>query len=375
MTTRRELESAKARAAENILESCVGRHGMWAGNGRYAWQCWTRDFAFATMPYLLEEERYSDVRRHLETLSRRQRPNGQIPIVYLDGLRGQIRFLADKTKKSVRDRKMSFMLRRFLDGQLWNLTPGTRDSEILYLLAMYEYGKREPRFLERFQENLDDAIGHIESRLMVDGLHTGADWRDTMEKELANTPLLTNNCILYRVYVLSGQKHRAAELRKRILATHFPTWGDGDPRVIDYPGVDRCDPLGTSFAVLYDVAGPMHRATALIGISTVDSRTGVTIRCKHNPLNEKERLMIERTGGVVTWPFVVGFTVLALLNLGARAFAEEQFAKMTALDGFREYYDPSDATGYGEVDQLWSAVLYLRAYHAIRAARESSASE
>jgi len=359
--TRRERESAKARAAEDILESCIGHHGIMAGNGRYYGQNWTRDAALASMPLLMEEKRFSDVRKHLETLSRQQRVSGKIPILYLDGIRGTVRFLLAKTWKSVRDVEMSFMLGRFLEGQLWNLTPGTRDSEILYLLAMLEYGKRDPAFQLRYEGQLVLAFRHVHAYLMEDGLLTGADWRDTMEKELANQPLLTNNAILFRVYELAGLTDRAEALRSRILETHF-----ANGEVLDYPGNDRFDPLGASLAVLHGVVGKEYHGRIVEHMRQVDTPTGVTIRCRHNPMNDDEAAMIDRTNGVVTWPFVVGFTVLALLKMGERAFAEEQFAKMTAHDGFREYYDPANGTGYGEVNQLWSAALYLRAEHALR---------
>lgn len=365
------IELTKARAAEKILESCIGRHGIWAGNGRYAGQCWTRDMALASAPLLMEEERFSDVRRHLETLSRQQHVSGKIPILYLDGVRGTIRFLLDKTRKSIRENKMSFMLGRFREGELWNLTPGTRDSEILYLLAMLEYGTHDPAFLTRHGEQVVLAFRHVHAYLMEDGLLTGADWRDTMEKELRTQPLLTNNSILFRVYQLAGLTDRAEALRTRILDTHF-----ANGEVIDYPGNDRFDPLGASLAVLHGVVvGEKYRARIVEHMRQVDSPTGVTIRCRHNPMNDVEDAMIKRTNGVVSWPFVVGFTVLALLEMGERAFAEEQFAKMVAHDGFREYYDPSDAAGYGEINQLWSAALYLRAYHAINEMRESLAFE
>lgn len=179
-----------------------------------------------------------------------------------------------------------------------------------------------------------------------------------------------NNAIQFRVYELAGLTDRAEALRTRILETHF-----ANGEVLDFPGNDRFDPLGASLAVLHGVVGKEYHGRIVERMRRVDTPTGVTIRCRHNPMNDVEDAMIDRTNGVVSWPFVVGFAVLALLKMGERTFAEEQFAKMVAHNGFREYYDPADATGYGEIDQLWSAALYLRAYRAIHDARESSASE
>jgi hypothetical protein len=35
--------------ARAIIDSCRGKHGMWASSERYKHQCWTRDFCLATM--------------------------------------------------------------------------------------------------------------------------------------------------------------------------------------------------------------------------------------------------------------------------------------------------------------------------------------
>lgn len=361
-------ETTKAREAENILAACIGRHGVWAGDGRYRRQCWTRDFAFATSPLLLEMEAYGIVRNHLEELSDRVRGDGKVPILYLDGLRGHARFLFDKTRKSVRDGNLSFMLGRYLEGELGNLTPGTRDSEVLYLLAMGEYAERRGRdWIDvRYLDHVAHALHYVESHLMADGLVTGADWRDTMEKELADKPLLTNNALFYRALRLLGQDDAAETLRRRIHQTHF-----ANGAVLDYPGNDRPDPLGAAFAVLHDVVGPEHYPRVVDALRSVDSASGVTIKCRHKPLTDDEKKIINRTDGVVSWPFVVGFTTLALLKMGEVGFAERQFSKMTDYDGFREYYDPILLRGWGETNQLWSAALYLRAKRAIDEARSA----
>lgn len=354
-------ETTKAAAAEAILDRCVGRHGVWAGDRRYRSQCWTRDFAFATAPMLQEMGENRIVRGHLAELSRRVRPNGRVPIVYLDGLRGHARFLFDKTRRSLRDRKLSFMLRRYLQGKLWNLTPGTTDSEILYLVAMGEEGRVDPGFADDHDAEITATLDYVRQWLMVDGLALGADWRDTMHDVLADEPLLTNNCLLYRAFVLHGCRDAAEALKQRIRSTHFV-----DDRVLDYPGNERFDPLGAAFAVLNGVAEPADYPALVAQFRSVDTPVGVTIKCRHNPISPEEAAMIERTDGVVVWPFVVGFTVLALLAMGETAFAEEQFAKLVAQDGFREYYDPETGTGWGENNQLWSATLYWRAHQALR---------
>lgn len=348
----------KLAQARTILARCIGTHGVWADPSRYRYQCWTRDLVIAIMPQLIAMEKAEIVRTHLENLSKMQRPNGQIPILFLDRL---MPFLYDKVKRSLRDRKISFMLRRFLQGELWNLTPGTRDSEILYLIGMFEYANHtnDWTLFDQYVSQTLKPLDYIEGSLMHNGLVIGCDWRDTMHIELGERALLTNNALLYHAYRLIG-KNQAWWLRQRI---NEQFW-DGTA-YLDYPGSTRFDPLGGAFAVLYDVA-PKERWPSLVeSFRSVDTPCGVTIKCRHNPISDEEKEVVERTDGVVTWPFVVGFTILALVKMGEREFATEQFNKLLELDGFREWYDPATGRGYGAQEQLWSATLFLRAATAL----------
>jgi len=351
----------KTMEAYAILYRCIGTNGVWADPTRYQSQCWTRDLALASMPLLLDMGRKRVVRTHLKNLSKRQRPNGQIPILFLDEVWP---FLFDKARKSLRSGRISFMLGRFLKGRLWNLTPGTRDSEILYIIGMYEYAVRtkDRAGLKRHARRIQKALYYIEGNLMRDGLVIGCDWRDTMHKELGNKPLLTNNSLLYHAYRLMEETEKAEQLRNRI---NERLW-TGEA-YLDYPGSTRFDPLGGAFAVLYDVALEERYASLLASFRSVDTPRGIAIKCRHNPISKKEKEVIDRTDGVVVWPFVVGFTILALIKMGERAMAEEQFQKLLALDGFREWYDPATGKGYGAREQLWSAALFLRAESAFRA--------
>jgi hypothetical protein len=353
-------QGKKEGIASAILQKCIGTHGVWADPTRYRFQCWTRDFVIAIMPALFEIGRSDVARTHLENLSKRQKPNGQIPILFLDRA---MPFIVDKTIKSIRDRKLSFMLGRFLQGQLWNLTPGTRDSEILYLMGMHEYAHHtsDRSLLLKYAEQVALATEYVEKQLTDNWLVLGCDWRDTMHKELGDKALLTNNSLLYRAYRLMNSKARASILYDRI---NDSFWENGS--YLEYPGAKRFDPLGGAFAVLYDVVPSARYRSVIASFRSVDTPCGVAIKCRHNPISAEESEVIERTDGVVVWPFVVGFSVLALLKMGERAMAEQQFEKLLALEGFREWYDPETGKGYGAMEQLWSATLFLRAAAAIR---------
>lgn len=309
----------KTSLAKSILMACIGKRGVWAASDRYPHQNWTRDFALASLPILMRLGQRDIVQTHLRNLSMCQRSNGQIPILFLDKTWP---FLVEKIKRTWRDRRLSFMLGRWMQGKLWNLTPGTRDSEILYLLAMYEYARisgdrtmiSSPYFSD-FSRNIRMALEYVEIHLMRDGLIIGCDWRDTMHEELGDKTLLTNNCILYRVYRLMGEDEKADRLGASIMHTFFVNGA-----FVDYPGSSRFDPLGGAFAVLYDVVPEEFHPQILAGFGSVDTGCGVTIQCVHNAYVPAEREVFERTNGVVVWPFVVGFTVLALLKIKVDCF-------------------------------------------------------
>jgi len=179
-----------------------------------------------------------------------------------------------------------------------------------------------------------------------------------MEKELADKALLSNNSIMYRVYSLLGYTEKAQQLLYHMSQEFFT-----GNKFIDFAGNDRPDPLGISLAVLYDVIPSSHYYIAEQNLMSVDSKFGVTIRCRHNPFNDnvEERAVINRTDGVVVWPFVVGFTVMALHKMNLHQRARGQFKKLLSLQGFYEWYDPESGKGYGASQQLWSAALFLRA--------------
>ncbi len=348
---------AKIHDALDILQSCIGIRGVYADPTRYDYQCWTRDFALAIQPVLPRVPGGVEAgERHLRSLAARQENDGKLPIVFLDGPLGTAHFLWAKITKSIADGKLSFMLRRYLTGHLADLTPGTRDSELMFLLAL---SQRQGALPDKLRQAATLAGNYIEHNLLdQDGMLVGADWRDTMEKELGDKALLSNNAIWHGLLRHTRQYARADQLRERLLAR------TENGIFVDYPGAGRFDPLGGALTVLHGVAGAEHADWLVDCFKSVDSAYGVTIRCRHNPLNLTEGLVIDRTDGQVVWPFVVGFAAIALHRLGtpeARALARQQLDKLLALDGFREWYDPADGRGYGAEKQLWSAALTLRA--------------
>ncbi len=374
------FEYTKFAEAHRVLYACFGDNGVWADPSRYRRQCWTRDFGMAILPTLIDigsADAMKVAGTHLANIRERQEPSGQIPILYLDGLKGHARFLADKVARSLRDGQPSFMLRRYIEckGSLAHLTPGTTDSELHYITTVLDYA--EATDTAPPVDTVQRALEFVEQNYMRNGLHVGADWRDTMEVELQNTPLLSNNSLLHGIYERLGYNDKADKLFSQMQEAFWinkHAWRDR-------PTDNRFDPLGASLGVLNGTLGPRFYEDIYHGFRSVDTKYGVTIKCKHNPISAKEKEVINRTDGVVIWPFVVGFSVLALnkmakmwslsrskelLEWEVRAFARDQYGKLLILEGFREWYDPEDGQGYGAQEQLWSATLTARAIKVMR---------
>jgi hypothetical protein len=355
-----KTRQVKIDIAWKIVNVCLAPgFGVYASPDRYLYQCWTRDLALAIAPLLLAYGYVDIVRDHLLNLCMRQGNNGKIPIL----------FLSDEKKwraKKVAERgENSFMVGRFDAGELGNLTPGTKDSEILFIIAMHEYAYETDDWslMEEFPNAIDQAMKYVVDYNMIDnGMVIGADWRDTMEKQLASKALLTNNALLVKALEFMDMSNSVRNLKTNIIK-YFVRKNS----IIDYlSGGDRPDPLGISLAVLYDVIPremyPMVRDI----IESVDTKCGVTIKCIHNPYSLGEEDVFAETRGEVVWPFVVGFTAIALEKMDYHEKAEQMLQKMEKLNGFYEFYDPRDGKGYGAKEQLWSAALYLRANDYVR---------
>lgn len=98
------------------------------------------------------------------------------------------------------------MLRRYREGELENLTPNTRDSEVLFIITACEFLLQIKNFENNKQyfiiyQAIQKAINYIESNILTNGLIHGADWRDVRE-DLDDKIVLTNACFLYRAYEL-----------------------------------------------------------------------------------------------------------------------------------------------------------------------------
>ncbi len=357
----------KLHHATSIIQTCIGPKGVWASPTRYKYQCWTRDFVIATESALLNLGKPRVAITHLNELSKRQYEDGRIPIMFLDK---PLWWLALKVWNSIKNRRVSFLLRQYFtkDG-IGQLSPWTRDSELLYVLGVVQYAcaTGDTSLFRKHRKNIEKALRYVETHLMRDGLVFGGDWRDT-RPDLDDKFLLTNNCLLYRAYALMGElgdrgKRGKARVLKELINDRF--WVGSYYR--DYVGVDDFDTLGNAFTILFDIASREQWASIIQGAEELDTPfgyklNGVTLPPKSK---EEEAVMLRTNQFGVVWPFIHGFMILAAKKASRDDIVTRQFKKWTELDGFYEFYDPTTGEGYGSVDQVWSAALYLRVAHAL----------
>jgi len=355
------MDEKKFEEAKNIVERCIGKNGIWASSFRYKYQCWTRDFVIATEDLLLEWNRDELVRKHLNNLAKHQYADGRMPIMFLDST---YKWLSIKIWNSIRNLRISFLLKKYFSADgIGQLSPWTKDSEILYILGVLKYVSKtnDKKFLELHRENINKALHYIENNLIKDGLVFGGDWRDT-RPDLNDKFLLTNNCFLYQVYNLLGNKEKA-ELVKESINVKF--WTGKYYR--DYLGNNDFDTLGNALAILFEIASREHYFSILESVELLNTPYGYKLNGVTLPPKSKEEteIMLKTNQFGVIWPFIHGFMTLAILKTGTTDKALEQFKKWTNLDGFFEFYDPLAGGGHGSAEQTWSAALYLRTYKAL----------
>lgn len=238
------MEEKLVAQARELVNKCKGRNGICASTQRYAAQCWTRDFGLAVAPLLLHSAATRDVctvQRHLESLQSRQTPTGHLPTVFPDD---EAEFIAHKEKQERDTGKTPFMLKAFRQGTLGDLTPHTRDAELLFLLVAKEPG------LSVNEDSVHSAACYVQSLLKPPHyLVCGGDWRDIRD-DLDDKPVLTNACLLYRV----GQPDEANRVSKVLNDSYF----NGN-FYLDFPGASgpaAFDVLGNALAILWGIASP-----------------------------------------------------------------------------------------------------------------------
>lgn len=356
------LEMNKLKSAGDVIRTALSPSGVCASTDRYQHQCWTRDFCMAIYPFVKYTRNWgATVVEHFNQLCERQEASGKVAILYLNDER---QFLRARIDKSIRQGKMSFMLERYLENEIHNLTPHTRDAEALFVIAAGDFldsYDATPVLRAKLTSAIELALGYIE-RGLKDELIVGADWRDT-RVDLDDKAVLTNACLLYQAYMTMKMEDKALRV-KDIIQSRFWNGAFFD----DYPGCHSFDILGNALAVLYDIADETQRETIFQTVLASSTPYGFPMQETFLPaLNDEEDRILKQDKAVI-WPWINGFMLQAMLEKGGlkwQAGAKQEFQKWSKLEGHFEWYSISTGKGYGSANQTWSASMFLSTHSSI----------
>lgn len=463
----KQLEEAK-----KLIGLCV-KGGMAASNGaRYRYMLWTRDLAYMA-PVYLEQGHEKDLwtaLRQISALQSREKklynngyeefsPFGKVPIVCiapenqlsflalrLDDWCNQLGFpdppvlqsmddarkyynhlLAFRKEKAPEKPGPSFALRHFMEGTLTDLTPGTRDSEIQFIRALFFLIDHQPQnkqeILKEFQEPLAHAMNYLLRHVLKNQLPAGADSRDIFADLLYDACTLTNAVFWYTVLQSLTKHAKDLESLKEILPMDQPLDkffaeklqqlketiqrdllfekdqfkprdfipGERAVNGLDHPVHPTPiaslikednpnftkgrtpDPQGLAQAVLAGLIEPRNYNEVIRIFAEADSPIGISVFCPISGKTKAETDLLKAVKGEVVWPHVSWTVVRALIAMGtpeALNMAEEQRDKLMRFTGSGEWYaiDPKTKQPVqgGDPEQGWSAssmILALNAFY------------
>ncbi len=338
----------KLYAAKSVIDSCKSDLGFYASADLYKHECWTRDLSYC-LEGLLAAGYENDVKKALKTLWEKQKSSGRVPTLFFDNFTSWLRNSIRRGRaKSI---PKSFTGLEAVLNSIFHVSDPTPHA----VITTYELARssKDENFISNFSINLKSALEYIEKNCR-DGFIVGCDWRDLMP-ELRGDALLSNQCLLYRIYRLAGEERKAEDLKNRI---NNEFW-NGE-YYVSSRGRKDFDMLGNALAIEWDIAKKdtygklaemFRKSTTKYGIRNmllIDKRSA----------NQKTKVPECDQYGTI-WPFAAYHAVLALDKMGYRDFAREEFEKLENLEGFNEWYDPSSGKPLGSKEQLWNAASYL----------------
>ena len=307
----------------------------------------------------------------LDALVEGQAPNGQIP-KYVDP----------------EGREVDFWYLGCIDATLW------------WLIAVDHVRRHStlPEVKGRWSRAVDLAIQWLRAqehqRFFLLQQNEASDWADIMPR---SGFVLYTNALWYRVKVLYDLPQREEThyhfnhlfhpfdrdlpmYRRGRLLSHYARRGQRNPGLylsfvnLSFVG-DEGDVFGNVLAVLYGLAGDSmaHQIVkTLVAAGTTDPYPARTVIQPIGPHDELWRLYMGRhkqnhpyqyhNGGI--WPFVGGFWVMALAQLGKWDLARSELAKVAMVNEigdwrFTEWFHGRTMRPMGMAGQSWNAATFL----------------
>ena len=289
------------------------------------------------------------------------------------------------------------------DADFWYL--GCIDATLWWLIAVDHVRRHGTVGAARWQSEVERAIQwlhaqeHQHFRLLQQ--NEASDWADIMPR---SGYVLYSNALWFEVkrrFALADAEATAHHFRhlfdpfqrdlpeyhRARLLQHYARRGRRDPGLylsfvnLAFAG-NEGDVFGNVLAILSGIAGESMGHRIVKTISTAHASQPYPIRVVLHPLTRQHELWRPymarhqqnqvhqyHNGGI--WPFVGGFWVMALAQLGLHGMAWQQLAELArvnALDGWRftEWFHGRTLAPMGMAGQSWNAATFLLAQRALR---------
>jgi len=290
------------------------------------------------------------------------------------------------------------------DADFWYL--GCIDATLWWLIAV-DHVRRHgqlPGMAERWQPQVALAINWLmaqeHQKFFLLQQNEASDWADIMPR---SGFVLYTNALWYRVKLLFELprleethyhfnhlfhpfKRDLPEYRRGRLLSHYARRGQRNPGLylsfvnLSFVG-DEGDVFGNILAVLYGLADDSMAKEVVKTLQAAEVANPYPVRAVTTPIDADHELWRAymgrhqqnhphqyHNGGI--WPFIGGFWVLALAQMGKKALAEQELAKLAhvnSLDDWRftEWFHGQTLKPMGMAGQSWNAAAYLMAQKAL----------
>ena len=289
------------------------------------------------------------------------------------------------------------------DADFWYL--GCIDATLWWLIAVDHVRRHGTVGAARWQSEVERAIQwlhaqeHQHFRLLQQ--NEASDWADIMPR---SGYVLYTNALWFEVkrrfaladadatahhfrHLFDPFQRDLPEYHRARLLQHYARRGRRDPGLylsfvnLAFAG-NEGDVFGNVLAILSGIAGESMGHRIVKTISTAHASQPYPIRVVLHPLTRQHELWRPymarhqqnqvhqyHNGGI--WPFVGGFWVMALAQLGLHGMAWQQLAELArvnALDGWRftEWFHGRTLAPMGMAGQSWNAATFLLAQRALR---------
>jgi glycogen debranching enzyme len=338
-----------------------------------------RDAAICALGMALADDRTlrKGAEAGLATLAAHQAANGQIP-KFVDG----------------RHAEADFWYLGCIDATLWWLIG------LAVLDRMEQSNKLRRRFATPIRRATQWLLAQEHQRFYLLQQNEASDWADIMPR---SGFVLYSNALWYLVKRLFGMSHAAETLRHANLLFHpfghttteyrraklLNDYARENARntglylsFINFTAFgDEGDVFGNVLAVLGGIADESDAQRVMRALHRAQVNEPYPVRVVVDPIPKRSPLWRPymarhhqnyvwqyHNGGI--WPFVGGFWIAALVQIGDYAAAERDLARLAhanALGGwaFREWLHGKTCSAGGMKGQSWNAATYLIAHHAV----------